>query len=74
MAEFDNTNTGALFTNTKKKTDKHPDFTGSINVGGVEYWLSAWNKKSQKGQGFFSLSVKPKEDKPVNSFDDSIPF
>jgi hypothetical protein len=61
MTQYDNTNRGALFKNDRKQQDNHPDYTGSINVGGVEYWLSAWLKDGQKGK-FFSMSVKPKDD------------
>jgi hypothetical protein len=80
--QYDNTNRGALFKNTRKEKDTHPDYNGSINVGGVEYWLSAWLKEGQKGR-FFSMSVQPKEPKPdsapagVNNPDDlsdEIPF
>lgn len=62
MAEYDNTNRGVLFNNKEKKTqDSHPDYSGSINVGGVDYWLSGWIKESKDGKKFFSLSVKPKD-------------
>lgn len=60
MTTYDNTNRGALFKNTRKDSDNHPDYNGSINVDGVEYWLSAWVKEGAKGK-FFSLSVKSKE-------------
>ena len=61
MTDFDNTNTGALFKNDKKESDKHPDYKGSINVNGVEYWLSSWIKTSKQGNKFMSLSVKAKD-------------
>lgn len=64
MTEYDNTNRGALFKNDRKEQDNHPDYKGSVNVGGVDYWLSAWLKRSQGGKSFMSLSVKPKEDQP----------
>lgn len=65
MSEYDNTNSGALFKNDKKESDNHPDYRGSINVAGTEYWLSAWLKKSKAGQTFMSLSVKHKDDAPA---------
>jgi hypothetical protein len=72
MADFDNTNRGSLFNNEKKTEEKHPDLSGSINIEGVEYWLSGWKKKSKAGTGFLSLSVRPKQEvtrqssKPTN--------
>lgn len=59
--DFDNTNTGVLFTNERKETEKHPDLTGTINVEGKEYFLSSWRKESKGGKKFLSLSVTPKE-------------
>lgn len=36
-------NTGVLFKNNRKQTDKHPDYTGSYTDGdGNEYFLDAW--------------------------------
>ena len=85
---YDNTNTGILARNERKEKDTHPDFAGSINVEGVEYWLSGWTKEGKEGskmQGkkFFSLSLRAKDEqqaapKPVASRtpgeDDDLPF
>lgn len=60
MADFDNTNRGVLFINDRKTSDKHPDYKGSINVGGKEFWLSAWMKVTAKGDAI-SLSIEPKD-------------
>lgn len=61
MADFDNTNSGALFKNAQKATEKHPDYKGTINVNGQEFWLSSWLKVSKAGDKFMSLSVQAKE-------------
>jgi uncharacterized protein (DUF736 family) len=61
MTTYDNTNTGALFKNNRKETEKHPDYTGSVNVAGRDHWLSAWLKTDKNGNKFMSLSIKPKD-------------
>jgi len=78
-------NSGILFKNDRKETDKHPDYTGSLKVGGVDFYLNAWIKQGHNAK-FMSLSVKPKksnnnkstEDQnpaPRNDFhDDPVPF
>lgn len=83
--QYDNTNRGALFKNDRREKDTHPEYNGSINVEGKEFWLNAWIKEGNKGK-FFSLSVKPKDDqgtrnapasapKQADDFaDDDIPF
>lgn len=53
---------GSLFKNDRRTNDKQPEYNGTIVVDGVEYWLSAWVKESSRGR-FFSLAVKPKEDR-----------
>lgn len=85
MAEYDNELTGVLFKNEKQRTDKDPGYTGSAEIEGVEYWLSAWVNDGKKGK-YFKLKFKPKDDskkpagkkKPENRDaepeDDNIPF
>jgi hypothetical protein len=69
MKQFDRTNTGTLGRNKNRKNDKQPEYKGSINIGGVEYWLSGWVKTAgdnapEPGSKFFSLSVTPKDGFP----------
>jgi hypothetical protein len=66
MAEYDNTNRGAIWKNKKKETEKHPDFTGSLNVDGHDYWVSAWRRKDGAPDTAPALSfqVKLKDGQP----------
>ena len=72
---------GSLFKNSRKTSDSHPDFTGSIMLDGKEHWFSAWVKESPKAGKFFSVSVgkvkepvgfKPKGQDEI--LDDTTPF
>lgn len=64
--QYDNSNRGAIFKNEDKQQDNHPDYKGSLNVNGVDLWVSGWLKTSEKtGKKFLSLSVKPKDAAPV---------
>lgn len=69
MANYDDNNRGVLFVNDKRKNDKQPQYKGSATVNGVEYWLSAWQKKSQNGTAYMSISFEPKEQEK----DDDLP-
>ena len=79
--QFDNTNRGQFWANDKKLTETHPDWKGSINVEGVEYWLSAWNRKPDANPKAPSVSIsiqkkeqqhsQPADNAPVNNADDN---
>ena len=81
---YDRTNTGTLGRNKRKESEKHPSHTGTINVDGQEFWLSAWVKEKD-GEKFFSLAIKPKEprqeerkpkanERAFDDLEDSVPF
>ncbi len=66
MSSYDNTNSGILTKNDKGDNPKRPDYRGSINVDGKEYWISGWIKDGREGtrlagQKYMSLSFEPKE-------------
>jgi uncharacterized protein (DUF736 family) len=78
--EYDNTNSGVLFKNEKKDTDKHPDYTGKINVNGKDMRLAAWIKEGKSGK-FMSLKVSemanPKpvaKSSKIEDMDSDLPF
>jgi hypothetical protein len=80
---YDNTNRGAIWKNRDKTEDKHPDFKGSLNVDGVDYWISAWKRKEgdAANKPALSFSIKPKDEQTKEQaapkreeIDDEIPF
>ena len=73
-------NSGVLFKNDRKTTERHPDYVGVIDINGTELSLSAWIKTGARGK-FMSLSVTPKIDaaatpraKSQDPFDDAVGF
>ena len=54
---YDNTDKGVLFRVKDKQSDRHPDYNGSINIQGTEYWLSGWLNTSKKGEKYLSLAL-----------------
>ena len=84
---YDNINKGSLFKNDRKETANRPDYKGSINVEGTEYWISGWIKTAgphakNPGSKFLSVSLMAKNGgsaprRPQSSSldcDDDIPF
>ena len=84
---YDNTNSGIMARSENRKTENHPEFTGSINVEGVDFWLSAWVNEGKpggkmEGKKYFSIKINRKEGssstgRPAsdsNFVSDDIPF
>lgn len=57
MPEYDNTNSGVLFHESAPESEKHPDYTGNINVDGKEYRLAGWKRTGKSGVPFLSLKI-----------------
>jgi hypothetical protein len=56
---YDNKNRGALF-RCKKERDNDRDYSGTLDIDGVEFWISGWVKTSKAGQKFLALSITAK--------------
>lgn len=54
-------NTGSLFQNKEKRSENFPDYSGSLNIDGRDWWISGWKRASKDGKTFLSLSIKPKD-------------
>lgn len=80
---YDNTNRWTLNRNDRKETARHPDYKGSLNVDGVDYWIDGWVKDGANGK-FISGTLKPKEARTPDGsqgapmsreeLDDDVPF
>lgn len=65
MKEYDKTNRGSVWPNNKK-TETHPDYTGTLNVEGVDYFLNMWtnDRKGNAERPTHGFSIKKKDVQP----------
>ena len=87
---YDNSNRGAMWPNVDRMSERHPDFSGSLDVNGKKYWVSGWRKKegANPAAPMITFTIKEKENaggmtqEPVrepapssdHKFDDDLPF
>jgi hypothetical protein len=66
--QYDNTNRGALFLNKRKtQGDNRPDWTGKIDIDGQEFFISAWEKMSNRtGERYLSLARQTQDNNRPN--------
>ena len=81
MSQYTNDGTGSMFRNEKREREEQPEFRGSANIDGVDYWISAWvntagPQTSVPGKKFFSLKFNRKQQAAPQAepFNDDIPF
>jgi hypothetical protein len=58
--------TGTLWREREKKSEKHPDYTGTLLIDGTRWRLAGWIKDGAKGK-FLSLAVSlplPRDEQP----------
>lgn len=66
MAEQRN-NSGAVFPNDRKESERHPDFKGKALVDGQWFWVSCWNKEGRTGS-FVSMSFEAMTPEQVDQY------
>lgn len=58
MAYENKPNTGAMFKNEKKESEKHPDYTGTFyDKDGVKLNLAMWLNESKTGKKYFAVAA-----------------
>lgn len=55
VKQYDDTNTGIIGKNDYKQKDTHPDQRGRVNIKGLWFWVSGWDKMVN-GRKFTSLA------------------
>ena len=71
-------NKGAIFKNTNKKAENHPDYKGKVNVNGKEMEIALWVKQGKNGS-FMSASfsepyIAPTQEPIIIRNNDDFPF
>lgn len=55
-------NSGILFKNRKRNSEKAPDMTGECTINGQRFYVSSWTKQGQQGD-FRTLAFNPADGK-----------
>lgn len=67
MAYETKPNSGSMFVNNKKTTDRHPDRNGNADIvcpkcsARSSFWVSGWVKSRDGAEPWLSLAFKPKD-------------
>lgn len=71
-------NSGSLFREQDKKSEKSPDYTGKVKIDGKELRIAGWIKQSKSGDSYLSLAIsEPRDGGNANrkpAADHDIPF
>jgi hypothetical protein len=74
MADYDNNLSGVLFKNDKGDNEKRPDYKGSAEIEGVQYWVSAWIRDTAQSTAAPASAPKPVASAGYGDIDSEIPF
>ena len=62
MSQYDRTNTFALFPVKDRKSDKHPNLSGTLTLDdGSEWFIDGWTTTAKNGNKFINGKVKRKQ-------------
>jgi uncharacterized protein (DUF736 family) len=74
-------NSGSLFKEQEKKSEKSPDYSGDCMIDGTVYRMAAWIQESSSGRKYMSMKFSPKDQpaKPAakpqrRTADEDVPF
>ena len=66
MTQYDESFRGAAWLEKERKSDKSPNYTGKVDIGGVPYRVAVWVKTPNKGgDKFLSFAFEPWKNKPA---------
>jgi hypothetical protein len=59
---YNNNMRGTIGRNKRREKSNHPDYNGSCEIDGVEYWISGWMQENRTThEKFLSLAFKEKD-------------
>lgn len=62
MTDYDRKGTFALFPNKDRKTEKHPNLSGTLYLeDGTEYFIDGWTVTAKNGNKLISGKIKRKQ-------------
>lgn len=61
MKDIEKENSGMLFYNDDKKSDKAPDWSGQVNIEGKQYRIAGWENEGKNGT-FLGLQFSEPEE------------
>jgi len=57
-------NSGSVFLNDKEGNDRRPDYKGSADIGGEDYYVAMWRRETKDGKEYLSMSLEKKGEVP----------
>jgi len=55
-------NSGSAFLNDKEGNEKRPDYKGSTDIDGEDYYVALWHRESGSGKEYYYISLEKKSE------------